>query len=189
VQQLTVDTALELGKRLVRHGTLDDPSDVRWFRFEELVAHLDDPTAADVAPAPPPEVPALPERFRLSDSGEVVADRSGSDGGPTGVSPGRASGTVAHEPGTPDRPVLVVGSLDPTLATELPNVAAIVSETGSPLSHLAILAREQHVPVVVGVPDATSAHPVGQHVIVDGDAGTIEPDEQVPAEEGERSRS
>jgi pyruvate,water dikinase len=50
-----------------------------------------------------------------------------------------------------------------------------VAETGSPLSHLAILAREHGVAIVVGFPDATSRFGPGDVVTVDGHSGTIEP--------------
>ena len=54
---------------------------------------------------------------------------------------------------TPAALVLVVSTLDPRLAGVLDQLAGLVSETGGALSHLAILAREQGVPTVVGVPD------------------------------------
>src|SRR5690606_22409828 len=62
----------------------------------------------------------------------------------------------------------------PALAGVLGEVAGLVAETGSPLSHLAILAREFGVPAVVGVADATEAHPEGSRVLLDGAAGTID---------------
>jgi pyruvate,water dikinase len=48
-----------------------------------------------------------------------------------------------------------------------------VSETGSVLSHLAILAREYGVPTVVGVPDALTRFTEGTLVIVDGNEGDV----------------
>ena len=52
--------------------------------------------------------------------------------------------------------VLVVSHLDPRLAPIISRLGALVAETGSALSHLAILAREYRVPTVVGVVGATS---------------------------------
>ena len=49
----------------------------------------------------------------------------------------------------PPGSVLVVSHLDPRLAPVIPRLAGLVAETGSPLSHLAILAREYGVPTVV----------------------------------------
>ena len=71
------------------------------------------------------------------------------------MSGGRGIGTVwdGEGAGPPDA-VLVVRTLDPTLAPLLPRVTGLVAQTGSPLSHLAVLAREFGVPAVVGVEDA-----------------------------------
>ncbi|MDQ4024333.1 MAG: PEP-utilizing enzyme, partial [Actinomycetota bacterium] len=69
--------------------------------------------------------------------------------------------------------VLVVATLDPDLATILPRLAGLVSETGSVLSHLAIMAREYGVPAVVGVPDAVARFPAGARISVDGTTGEV----------------
>ena len=55
----------------------------------------------------------------------------------------------------------------------LPALAGLVSETGSVLSHLAILARELDVATVVGVPDARRRFPAGSWVVVDGRSGEV----------------
>jgi pyruvate,water dikinase len=69
--------------------------------------------------------------------------------------------------------VLVVGHLDPRLAAAIPRLAGLVAETGSPLSHLAILAREHGVPTVVGLVGATTRFVDGEVVAVDGHVGTV----------------
>jgi rifampicin phosphotransferase len=69
--------------------------------------------------------------------------------------------------------VLVVRTLDPNLATLLPRLGGLVAETGSFLSHLAILAREFGVPTAVGVEDAVSRFPAGATVMVDGTTGEV----------------
>ena len=71
--------------------------------------------------------------------------------------------------------VLVVGHLDPRLAAVIPRLAGLIAETGSPLSHLAILAREHGVPTVVGLAGATTRFADGDVVAVDGHAGTVTP--------------
>ena len=55
----------------------------------------------------------------------------------------------------------------------LPRLKGIVSETGSVLSHLAILAREAQVATVVGYAGAVRDLPEGAIVVVDGDAGRV----------------
>jgi pyruvate,water dikinase len=69
--------------------------------------------------------------------------------------------------------VLVVDELRPALAPVIGRLAGLVAETGSPLAHVAILAREASVPTVVGVTGVLRALEEGKHVDVDGDAGTV----------------
>jgi rifampicin phosphotransferase len=76
--------------------------------------------------------------------------------------------------GPPDAgAVLVVRTLDPDLAPLLPHLGGLVAETGSFLSHLAILAREFGVPTAVGVEDAVARFPAGTTVMVDGTTGEV----------------
>ena len=79
----------------------------------------------------------------------------------------RGAGTPA--PGS----VVVVRTLDPGLAPLLPRLGGLVAETGSLLSHLAILAREFGVPTAVGVEDAVKRFPAGAVVVVDGTTGEV----------------
>ena len=51
--------------------------------------------------------------------------------------------------------------------------AGIVTDVGGPLSHSSIVAREYHIPAVLGTGVATEWLHTGQHVSVDGDAGTV----------------
>lgn len=51
--------------------------------------------------------------------------------------------------------------------------AAVVTETGGPLSHCAIVAREYGIPAVVGAAGATSAITTGQQITVDGERGIV----------------
>jgi pyruvate,water dikinase len=75
--------------------------------------------------------------------------------------------------------VLVVTTLTPELAPLLPRLHGIVAETGSVLSHLAILAREAGVATVVGYAQARQQLPEGSDVLVDGDTGRVTPREEV----------
>ena len=179
LHELTARAAAELGRRLHERGALSSPGLIRWLRLEELDAVLDGaPAPADLAEraaATPP--PPLPTAFRLGADGRpvAVAQRGGRRLEGRGAGGGRGVGKV-HDPrdGAP-RPgmVLVVHTLEPGLAGLLPRAAGLVAETGSVLSHLAILARELGVPTVVGVDDATERFPVGSTVIVDGSTGEV----------------
>jgi pyruvate,water dikinase len=61
------------------------------------------------------------------------------------------------------------------LPTELPLVtaAALVTETGGPLDHVAAQARERGIPAVVGAAGACARLRAGDRVLVDGDAGVV----------------
>jgi pyruvate, water dikinase len=69
--------------------------------------------------------------------------------------------------------VLVTRVAGPALTHVLPRVAGVVAELGGSTSHLASLARERGIPMVLGVLDATSRIPDGSQVAVDGVAGIV----------------
>ncbi|GAB2585287.1 PEP-utilizing enzyme [Kribbella endophytica] len=69
--------------------------------------------------------------------------------------------------------VLVCRFTDPAWTPLFGVVAAVVTEIGGPLSHAAIVAREQRIPAVVGVADAMSLLDDSKPVTVDGTAGTV----------------
>jgi pyruvate,water dikinase len=69
--------------------------------------------------------------------------------------------------------VLVTKVAGPALSQILPRVAGVVAELGGSTSHLASLARERGIPMVLGVLDATRRIPDGSQVAVDGVAGVV----------------
>ena len=69
--------------------------------------------------------------------------------------------------------VLVTRVAGPALSHILPQVAGVVAELGGSTSHLASLARERGIPMVLGVLDATVAIPDGAQVAVDGVSGIV----------------
>jgi pyruvate,water dikinase len=69
--------------------------------------------------------------------------------------------------------ILVTKVAGPALSHILPRVAGVVAELGGSTSHLASLARERGIPMVLGVLDATLHIPDGSQVAVDGVVGTV----------------
>jgi phosphoenolpyruvate synthase/pyruvate phosphate dikinase len=69
--------------------------------------------------------------------------------------------------------ILVTRVAGPALGHVLPQVAGVVAELGGSTSHLAALARERGIPMVLGVLDATRRIPDGAQVAVDGVAGVV----------------
>ncbi|MCL2535208.1 MAG: PEP-utilizing enzyme, partial [Nocardiaceae bacterium] len=173
VHELMSRTALELGARLHARGQLRDASDVRHLTRRRLFEMVGDFDAVTVVQASTKDTPPLPEVFRLAKDGSIVADTRHTKGS-QGVSPGRVRGEVTHDVDDASGKVLVTENLSPALAAALPSLAAVVAQTGSPLSHLAILAREYRVPVVVGFASAKDELPVGTQVVVDGALGTVD---------------
>ena len=69
--------------------------------------------------------------------------------------------------------ILVTQVAGPALSHVLTRVAGVVAELGGSTSHLASLARERGIPMVLGVLDATQKIPDGAEVAVDGVAGIV----------------
>lgn len=95
------------------------------------------------------------------------------------AAPGRAVGPVrrlayAQQDGGPlPGEVLVVPTLLPHDAVVLGRVAAVIAESGAPLGHAAVLARERGVPAVVALPEARQWLATAEQVLVDGDQGSV----------------
>jgi pyruvate,water dikinase len=199
VQELQVRLVREAAHRLGVRGVPGGPRRVGLLRWKEFVTALEGgPLPRDLGERlPRPGSAPLPDAFRLTDGGVVVAEPTvrrsggggraggpGKGGGPggrgagRGVSAGRALGTAWDGEGAgPEEAVLVVRTLDPAFAPLLPRLAGLVAQTGSPLSHLAVLAREYGVPTVVGAADAVRRFPPGTRLTVDGTLGDVRPEE------------
>jgi phosphohistidine swiveling domain-containing protein len=177
LQEMGARVATEAGRRLAARGALDDAQLVRHLRLEELVGvFAGERVPVDLAArAAAPPGPPLPVSFRLDPDGAVHAVGSSSTGA-RGAGGGRGVGPVHHaaDGPPPAGAVLVTRTLDPALAGMLPGLAGLVAETGSVLSHLAIVARELGVPTVIGLREATNLRS-GVVVTVDGETGDVQP--------------
>lgn len=181
VQEMQSRVVGELAARLVAAGALDEAARVALLRWPELAAVADGKgLPRDFAERlPRPERLVLPAAFRLAEGRPVAEPRdppggAGAAGGGQGA--GGGSGTGVAWDGAGERPesaVLVVPVLDPGLAPRLAGLAGLVAETGSALSHLAVLAREFGVPTAVGVPGAVGRFPPGTALAVDGTTGAV----------------
>jgi pyruvate,water dikinase len=178
LQELSGRAAWELGVRMAAIGELTAPELIRHMTLDHVEA-----VATKRAVVVPGLVSThdhnfgapLPARFQLSDLGRPIRAQSASEvGGGTGAGGGSGSGPVTYDGDDPPTgSVLVTTTLSPGLGPLLPRLKGIVSETGSVLSHLAILAREAGVPTVVGYAGAMDDLPEGAVVLVDGDAGNV----------------
>ncbi len=178
VQELSGRAAWELGVRLAAAGDLTEPELIRHMTLEHVEA-----VATKRAVVIPALVAShhhdfgapLPAWFQLSDLGRPIrAQCAGEVGGGTGAGGGSGSGPVTYDSvDPPTGSVLVTTTLSPGLGPLLSRLNGIVAETGSVLSHLAILAREARVPTVVGYAGAKDDLPEGAIAHVDGDSGNV----------------
>ncbi len=70
--------------------------------------------------------------------------------------------------------ILVCRYTDPSWTPLFVLASAVVSDTGGPLSHSAIVAREYNIPAVLGCGNATEMLNDGQEVVVDGGKGVVQ---------------
>jgi len=178
VQELSGRAAWDLGERLTALGQLTEP---------ELIRHMTLEHVESVATKRAVVIPALvaghhhefgsplPAAFQLSEIGKAVRVQMAAEvGGGTGAGGGVATGPVTYDADNPAAgSVLVTTTLSPGLAPLLTRLNGIVAETGSVLSHLAILAREAGVATVVGYAGAMDDLREGAVVRVDGENGQV----------------
>jgi len=108
---------------------------------------------------------------------EIWLRHPGLNGHPAGIGWGSGRAVVVNceceltriAPGD----ILVTRVAGPALSHVLPQVAGVVTELGGSTSHLASLARERGIPMVLGVRDATQKIPDGAQVAVDGVIGIV----------------
>jgi pyruvate, water dikinase len=115
------------------------------------------------------EAPIVPD--------EIWLQHPGVRGHPAGIGWGAGRAVVVNcecelsrvAPGD----VLVTKVAGPALSHILSRVSGVVAERGGSTSHMASLARERGIPMVLGVLDATRRIPDGAQCAVDGVAGVV----------------
>jgi rifampicin phosphotransferase len=175
---------IELGARLARRGVLGSPEDVFFLRrqtLEELVAGR----AGEAAAREEARRGGADHRRQSLESPpwvrgeEVAAAATDSLRGLPG-SPGVAEGpvfrvrTVDDFSRFPSGAVLVARTTNPSWTPLFYSACAIVTESGGPLSHGAVTAREVGIPAVMAVKGVLEALPDGTRVRVNGTAGSVE---------------
>lgn len=191
---------LETGRRLVSEGKLTDRSDVFLFTLPELrelaagttsgagiagkrraeMAHwasITPPPMAGTDYGPPPSNPVTRAIARMfggpppASEATVVRGNAGSSGTFRGTA--RLIMTIDDADRLAPGEIMVAPTTSPPWTPLFGIAAAIVTDTGGPLSHCAIVAREYGIPAVVGTGAATAMIRDGQEIEVDGDAGTV----------------
>jgi pyruvate,water dikinase len=143
---------------------------------------------AEWAITPGGPIHLLQARPLTTDSAAAVAPAPHHGRSWTGIpgAPGQATGPVSHIDDDdddchtrsmgPKGAVLICGNIGPTaIRALLCQPAAILSTTGGPLSHAAIVARELGIPCITAMPAVIRSLPEGTILYVDGLAGTASP--------------
>jgi pyruvate,water dikinase len=75
----------------------------------------------------------------------------------------------------PKGAVMVTRTTNPTWTPLFYSAAAVITESGGPLSHGAVTAREMRLPAVMSVRNVLTTLKTGQMVRVDGTSGKVYP--------------
>lgn len=187
-----------MGRDLVERGVLDEFADVFYLTVDELRGCYE---GADTEPLR--ALVTARKAQRAADADLVAPARFVTRGGtfgraelaaqgwvPVGETPAATVGTVlggtpsaagivegeavvVGEPSDVAGGILVAYRTDPGWVAALPSASALVIERGSPLTHVAIVARELGVPTVVQVKDVTKKVRTSMRIRVDGTVGTV----------------
>jgi len=160
---LDAGQAVSLGRLLRKaEGAIGMPVEIEW-ALDDAGFKLLQARPLHVEPAHVPD--------------EIWLQHPGLNGHPAGIGWGAGRAVVVNceceltrvAPGD----ILITRVAGPALSHVLPRVAGVVAELGGSTSHLASLARERGIPMVLGVLDATRRIPDGSQVAVDGVAGIV----------------
>jgi len=178
-----------LGERLQAIGVVEAPMDVFFAHYRELAAavNADEPALWDrLAQAIRDERAAYlqhrdtPPAWTLGDAEPHVEATAESAMSGLPGSPGVAEGEVfvVRSPDDfarfPKGAVLVARTTNPAWTPLFYNACAVVTESGGPLSHGAVTAREMQIPAVMSVRGVLTRLTNGQRVRVDGRNGRVE---------------
>lgn len=178
----------ELGTRLVQRGVLTEPMDIffaRWAQVEVAInadspAQWEEFTAAvsrqkaDYLAAcarTPERILGESQRDEPAANGDALSGLPGS----SGVVEGPVFLVLSQEDFAkfPKGSVLVARTTNPTWTPLFYSAVGVITESGGPLSHGAVTAREMHIPAVMSVRGCLSRLKNGQRVRVDGAAGRV----------------
>lgn len=188
-----------MGRALQHAGALNDATDVFHLRLEELRGGFEGTLGSgdlralvelrreqqerhrDVTPPARFETGALPywhgqmERAGWYAAGVASSAVAGSllHGIPCGRGVAEGAVSVVTEPTDVRGGIIVAYRTDPGWVAILPSATGLLIERGSPLTHLAIVARELGVPTIVQIPQLTQRLRSGTRVRMDGATGEI----------------
>jgi rifampicin phosphotransferase len=188
VNPLARRAALALGRRMQERGIIDSPEEIFFFKkseLEELAAtypHEDRQRFRAIGAAGKRAYQASLERtpsWVLEESAppSVIGDTKVQRGLPG--SPGRVTGPcfLVFDPSDfgrfPKGAILVARTTNPAWTPLFYSAAGLITESGGPLSHGAVTAREMALPAVMSVRNVMTILRNGDKVTVDGTQGVV----------------
>ncbi|WP_280423725.1 PEP-utilizing enzyme [Nocardia carnea] len=189
---LTFDIARAVMRRqgalLVAAGVIDDIDDVFHLSYDDVCAGVTGDQRGLVAARQaqydqrgeyrlPQAWAGVPQLIKSGETDSPALDVSGVVTGVAasgGVVEGRAR--VVRDPSTTeldDGDILVCETTDPSWVSLFLVAAGVVTDYGGLLSHGPIVARELGIPCVCGTENGSYRIRDGQHIRLDGDAGTV----------------
>jgi pyruvate,water dikinase len=190
VNPLARQAALVMGRRLVERGVIDAPEDVFFFRAEALERFVVEYPPADVqtyrddvysAKASFEKASRATPEWTLDERAADDAARAPEGDVLRGLpgSPGNVSGQcfLVHGPEDfgrfPPGSILVARTTNPAWTPLFYSASGLITESGGPLSHGAVTAREMRLPAVMSVRSVMTQLTSGDTVSVDGNQGTV----------------
>ena len=175
-----------MGQRLRQQSILAEPMDIFFAHIQQIndAISRDTPAAwSDFAQIVRAQKDAY-LRDKAQKPGWVLGEREADQASGDGLSglpgsPGQAEGPVFLVLGPddfarfPKGAVLVARTTNPTWTPLFYSAVAVVTESGGPLSHGAVTAREMRLPAVMSVKESLSRLKNGQRVRVDGTHGMV----------------
>ncbi len=195
---------MAIGRRLVTMGTLDEPDDVMFLRYNELRVLMAGPDAMDARPIveqrreeraaayriqPPDWIGTATARHLavpyLSNWGypdRLYRKPSTVEGQVTGLaaSPGvvealaRVVLTTSEFDQVQKGEIVVCQMTNPAWVALFTKMSGLVTDSGGLTSHPAVLAREFGIPAVIGTSTATRTIKTGDRIRVNGSTGLVE---------------
>jgi pyruvate,water dikinase len=120
---------------------------------------------------------AAPEAIEKTPEGWIQIESAPQGQGAVGAVAGAATGIgvsiKSNEPIEQEGAILLLQRPDVLAIAHFDRISGIACKSGSPISHLAICAREAQIPMVVQVPDALFQKLEGRKISLDGATGKI----------------
>jgi pyruvate,water dikinase len=182
---------LEIGRRLTEKNMIEKPEDIFFIKYKELL-NISETNSAftrkylvqsrrnsfnqSMKMRPPDNF--IGQRIVLDRSidAEVMVDgKFKGEGASSGIGIGtvRIVETTGHAQDFKEGEVFVTTSPNPAFTPLYGIASALITSTGSILSHGLVSAREYQLPAVIGIADVTNKLKNGQKVKVDGNKGIV----------------